>query len=115
MEFVEEGDLDGPELDSFFDTHLKEYLTPDTETIVLGCTHYPFIKPRLKEYLNNDGIDIIDGSLGTARELKRRLNEKGLLKKGSGKGNIVLLNSSDSPEMRDRALFLLEKNGIALA
>ena len=80
MEFVEEGDLEGPELTAFFDTHLKKYLTEDTETIVLGCTHYPFIRPQLKAYLNNDAISIIDGSLGTARELKRRLSEKGLLK-----------------------------------
>ena len=114
MEFVEEGDLDDPELDAFFDAHLKKYLTDDTETIVLGCTHYPFIKPRLRKYLNNDRIRIIDGSLGTARELKRRLREKGLLKNREKEGRIVIENSSDSPEMKERALFLLEKNGIRI-
>ena len=114
MEFVEEGDLDDPELDAFFDAHLKKYLTDDTETIVLGCTHYPFIKPRLRKYLNNDRIRIIDGSLGTARELKRRLREKGLLKNREKEGRIVIENSSYSPEMKERALFLLEKNGIRI-
>lgn len=114
MEFVEEGDLDDPELDAFFDAHLKKYLTDDTETIVLGCTHYPFIKPRLRKYLNNDRIRIIDGSLGTARELKRRLREKGLLKNREKEGRIIIENSSDSPEMKERALFLLEKNGIRI-
>lgn len=113
MEFVEEGDLDGPDLPEYFEEHLKPFLTPDTETIVLGCTHYPFIRKRLKEYLNNDSIEIIDGSLGTARELKRRLKEAGLLKEGPGKGKITIENSSKNPAMKERSRLLLGMAGIS--
>ncbi len=83
MEFVEEGDLNESELKAYFDKHLSPFLTEDTETIVLGCTHYPFIRRELKGFLKRP-IDIIDGSLGTARELKRRLKEKNLLRPENG-------------------------------
>ena len=113
MEFVEEGDLNGPELFEYFEEHLKPYLSADTETIVLGCTHYPFIRPRLREYLNNDSIEIIDGSLGTARELKRRLKEAGLLRDTSRKGKITIENSSGNPAMAERSRLLLGTAGIS--
>ena len=112
MEFVEEGDLEGPELMEYFEEHLKPCLTPDTETIVLGCTHYPFIRERLEEYLGNDAIEIIDGSLGTARELKRRLREAGLLKDGFQKGKIIIENSSENPAMKERSRLLLRRSGM---
>ena len=114
MEFVEHGDLEGPELYDYFEEHLKRHLTSDTETIVLGCTHYPFIKPRLQEYLKGRDIEIIDGSLGTARELKRRLDEKDLLRTSGEAGKIVLMNSSESPEMYERGKLLLTNAGISL-
>jgi len=114
MEFVEEGDLNGPDLERYFEEHLERYLTPDTETIVLGCTHYPFIRDRLREYLKNDGIDIIDGSLGTARELKRRLSEKGLLRSTDRKGRIIMENSDREGKKTERGRILLERAGIEL-
>ena len=114
MEFVEEGDLGGPDLYRYFEEHLEKYLTPDTETIVLGCTHYPFISDRLREFLDSDGIEIIDGSRGTARELKRRLEEKGLLRSGKRKGKIIMENSDRGTKKLERGRILLERAGITL-
>ncbi len=110
MEFVEEGDLNGSELNEYFNEHLTPFLTDDTETIVLGCTHYPFIRKQLEEFLQRP-VDIIDGSLGTARELKRRLGEKGLLKPGKGPGNIVIENSAGETMLK-RSRLLLKAAGI---
>ncbi len=109
MEFVEEGDLDKEDLTEYFKEHLSPYLSPDTETIVLGCTHYPFIRPQLRAFLNSDHIRIIDGSLGTAKEIRRRLMEKGLLKEGTVKGRITIENSSNLQEMLDRSKELLNR------
>ena len=108
MEFVEHGDLNGKFLDEYFDEHLKPYLSDDTETIVLGCTHYPFLRPRLRTYLGERQIALIDGSLGTSRELKRRLGEKGLLQEEERKGSITIENSLDRKEMIDLSWKLLE-------
>ncbi len=99
MEFVEQGNIDGEELDTYFDTHLKPYLTDDTETIVLGCTHYPFLKQHIKRFLGERKISLIDGSLGTSLELKRRLNEKNLLRNESRKGKVEIQNSTGREEM----------------
>jgi glutamate racemase len=99
MEFVEQGNLDGDELDVYFEEHLTPFLTNDTEAIVLGCTHYPFLRHHLRTFLGEREISLIDGSLGTAMELKRRLARKGLLRTEERKGEITIENSSDKPEM----------------
>lgn len=108
MEFVEHGNLDGNDLDAYFKEHLEPYLTDDTETIVLGCTHYPFLRPHLKAYLKNRDINIIDGSLGTCRELKRRLEEKNLLRTEECEGKVLIYNSIDTQEMIDLSERLLK-------
>ena len=51
MEFVEHGELDGDTLEAYFREHLTPYLTEDTETIVLGCTHYPLLRTLLRGIL----------------------------------------------------------------
>ena len=60
MEFVEHGDLDGQELDDYFAEKLSPVLTDDTESIVLGCTHYPFLKKELRHFLGDRDIHLID-------------------------------------------------------
>lgn len=109
MEFVEKGDLDGTFLDAYFQEHLLPYLTENTETIVLGCTHYPFLRPHLREFLGDRPIQLIDGSFGTSRELKRRLQEKDLLREEEHHGSIRIENSSDRPEMIDLSWKLLRQ------
>lgn len=99
MEYVEHGELHSAELNMYFEEHLRPYLTDDTETIVLGCTHYPFLRPQLREFLHNDNIKLIDGSRGTSMELMRQLKEKDLLQDDTHKGSITIENSSPDPEM----------------
>ncbi|MBO6149301.1 MAG: glutamate racemase [Lachnospiraceae bacterium] len=111
MEFVESGDFEGKDLNGYFEEHLAPYLTDDTETIVLGCTHYPFIRPQLKAYLDNDGISIIDGSAGTAREIKRRLMVEGLLQSDRKEnGTVTIFNSLNNNEIIERSEALLKMN-----
>lgn len=107
MEFVEHGDLDGQELDDYFAEKLSPVLTDDTESIVLGCTHYPFLKKELRHFLGDRDIHLIDGSLGTSRELMRRLKVQGLLRTDDHKGNVQIINSSGKQELIDLSLKLL--------
>lgn len=108
MELVEAGDLEAGNIDEYFDEYLAPYVNEKTETIVLGCTHYPFLRPHLRSYLKNDKIQLIDGSFGTAKELKRRLEEKGLLKEKTEGGSILFENSLKSRGMLDLSNRLLE-------
>lgn len=134
MEFVENGDLESEFLDSYYRGNIAPYITEDTETIVLGCTHYSFLRPHLRQLLIENGwaddtkadgcrIALIDGTLGTSMELKRRLNVKGLLSddaenaaKRDGmqtdraywKEHIKFLNSKDDEKMIERSWKLFQ-------
>lgn len=94
MEFVENGIFKGEELERYLRKKLQGYDISNTSSIVLGCTHYPFVSEAIKNVIGND-VEIIDGGFGTAREIKRRLDEKGLLNNSKEKGKIEVYNSSD--------------------
>ncbi len=92
VEFIEQGILEGEELENYLKDKFKSYLETDISSIVLGCTHYPFIKRALSNIVG-DNIPLIDGGLGTAQELKRKLIEKDLLNESKEKGEIIIYNS----------------------
>ena len=88
---------------------LRQELEPligKLDALVLGCTHYPFAKDVMQEILG-DGVDILHGGPGTARETQRRLSEKGLLKT-EGEGSLTIENSSGRKEMIQLTYKLLE-------
>ena len=107
-EFVEDGIRDHEGLKKFFDDNLKPVLSDNTESIVLGCTHYPFLKKELRNYFGDRNILLIDGSKGTSSQLKRRLEQEGILRDDDHKGQVTFLNSSDDPAMIDLSWKLLK-------
>ena len=110
MEYVEQGISDKKGLMDYLDKTLGPYVTEDTESIVLGCTHYPFIIKEIKEYLGDRNIMLIDGSKGTSSQLKRKLEEKDLLRDQDHVGKVTILNSSEDPEMIKLSERLLQQN-----
>lgn len=71
-----------------------EYRDKDIDSIVLGCTHYPFIKKEILEEM--PGVTLLDGSRGVANEAKRQLEKNGLLVELDRPGEVIILNSNDS-------------------
>ena len=65
----------------------------DVASIVLGCTHYPFIKNELVKIVGEKTI-IIDGSIGTVNQLKRQLISNNLLNEKKTKGIVTIYNSA---------------------
>lgn len=63
----------------------------DIESVVLGCTHFIFIREQLKKILGKD-VHIIDGNYGTVMELKRKLSE--IETSSEGSGSIEIINSA---------------------
>jgi len=94
MEFVEDGKYNSMEVVEFLKDLLKPYVDEPVDAVVLGCTHYPFLRDKIQMVLG-DKVDIFDGAEGTARELKRRLAEAGLLLDDSSKKGTVDFESSD--------------------
>ncbi len=74
---------------------LRSFAQIDMQTVdavVLGCTHYVFLRPVLSEILPKS-VQIMDGNDGTARQLHRVLEQNNLLRNGE-KGSITFLSSS---------------------
>ncbi len=93
MEFVEKGKIAGPEVVSYLESLLMPYLqNKKVDAIVLGCTHYPFLAPVIRNLTGID-VQIFDGGPGTARELKRRLKMEHLLRDSDAPGSVVFENS----------------------
>ncbi len=70
-------DKDKEKIKEILKNDFKDYKDKNIDSIVLGCTHYPFIKKEILEEM--PGVTLIDGSVGVAKEVKRQLEEHGLL------------------------------------
>lgn len=98
MEFVEAGILDGEEIEEFLNEVLTQEIKEGSTAIVLGCTHYPFIKESISKVMDHH-VQIYDGGLGTATQLKRRLMRCGLLSASNKRGSIDVINSLDDEKI----------------
>ena len=98
MEYVEQGILRGAEVEGYLLDKLEPYLKVPIDAVVLGCTHYPFLSGAIRRIVGRRP-EIIDGSIGIARQLERRLEEQGLLNPGDVSGKVEFQNSLDEPEI----------------
>ncbi|MGN0746808.1 MAG: glutamate racemase [Aristaeellaceae bacterium] len=77
--------------------YLQEHFAPfdmgRVDAVVLGCTHYSFLRPVLRELLPG-AVPVLDGNQGTARQLARVLAARGLLNP-DGAGSVTLETSGD--------------------
>ncbi|MEJ5281118.1 glutamate racemase [Pseudomonas sp. MYb541] len=82
VELIESGDLTSPALRQMLQGYIEPLLSAGCDTIILGCTHYPFLKPLLAQMLP-PSIILIDTGAAVARQLKRLLGERELLADGN--------------------------------
>jgi glutamate racemase len=78
VEQVETGDLASNKTRALVERYVVPLLEQSADTIVLGCTHYPFLAPLIQE-IAGSSVAIIDPSAAIARELRRRLSGADLL------------------------------------
>ncbi|WP_425060391.1 Glutamate racemase [Sporomusa carbonis] len=92
---IEQEKLSGPEIEAA----AREYLTPlkeaKVDTLILGCTHYPFISPLISEIMGPETI-LIDPARETAADARVMLAHHQKLATG-GKGHVRLCFSADLP------------------
>jgi glutamate racemase len=93
VEFIENGIIEGEQIESYLREKLKEFMHLEVAAIVLGCTHYPFIKNELIKIVGEKTF-IIDGSVGTVNQLKRQLAQSNLLNEKKTKGIVTIHNSA---------------------
>jgi len=80
VKLIEEGKHESPEIDLLLRELLKPMLLAQIDYLVLGCSHYPYLLPKLKNILPNT-VTIIDSGEAVARQTKNVLEHLDLLNK----------------------------------
>lgn len=104
VELVEQGQIAGAAVKQELEKIFAAVDTSTVATVVLGCTHYLFLKDALTQVFPA-GVTFIDGNLGTVRQLKRVLAKQGLLREVNQPGSKVELLTSGG----ESSLKLLQK------
>ena len=94
VELVETGKADSPEAHAALADLFAPYIDQQIDAIVLGCTHYPFLRRQIESFFPT--AQIFDGMEGTARQLKRRLEGVNALTERTEPGTIEFQSSGGS-------------------
>lgn len=87
---------DQEKIEAILKDTFREYKDKEIDSIVLGCTHYPFIKEDILKEM--PGVILLDGSRGVAMEVKRQLENNDLLSDKLSR-KIVIYNSLTKEEV----------------
>lgn len=107
---IEKGNLDGAETRKILEDALKPMLAQNIDTIVLGCTHYPFVIPLIQEIVG-PSVRVIDPAPAIARQTKRLLQEHGWLSEGLERSAVDFYTSGDPASMQALLPKFLGKSG----
>ncbi len=77
VEFVERGELQGPALDALLRRYVEPLLAQGADTLVLGCTHYPFLRAAIATIAGPE-VSLLDTGAAVARQTERVLRREGL-------------------------------------
>lgn len=105
VEIVESGRWDNEETEKLVGGYLDKLVARGVDTIILGCTHYPFLRPVI-EKLAGSGIKVIDSGEGIARQVARVLESECMKADAASAGSESFFTSGD-PELIKPVLRLL--------
>ncbi|ESS69436.1 glutamate racemase MurI [Methyloglobulus morosus KoM1] len=92
---VEQGDLDSVETRALVAQYVQPLLEQNADVLVLGCTHYPFLKPVIQE-IAGVHVQVIDSGAAIARRLHHLLGHHGLLSDGHQIGSVQFYSSAEN-------------------
>ncbi|NRB83049.1 MAG: glutamate racemase [Winogradskyella sp.] len=108
---IESGKLDTSEMKTLLESYINPMIERNIDHLVLGCTHYPYLIPILREILP-ENVNIIDSGLAVARQTKAVLAKENSLNSSDEEGtvdlftngNIAILNSLLDPKFGTSSL-----------
>ncbi len=118
VEFVEAGELSGPDVDAMLHRYLDPMVEAGTDPagpidhLVLGCTHYPFLSPAIQQIVG-PGVTLIDPAPAVARQVKRVLKRNGLLATDNGQKSASdhFYTTGDTKKLADHLRQLVHVRG----
>ena len=99
VECIERGELRGDVTLNLLEKYCQPLLDEGADTIVLGCTHYPFVKPLIRQIVGAD-ITLIDTGAAVANHLQKRLSAIGLLTSRKEPGSVRFWTNSQAADAR---------------
>lgn len=105
MDFVENEAFDSRELDDYLEALFAPYLNQKIDSVVLGCTHYLFLRKQIRRHLRDDTA-IIDSNEGVTRQLARKLDEYGLQANRKEASLITLMSTGGEDKEKQMARML---------
>jgi glutamate racemase len=94
VELVENGTVTGPEAEAIAEKSIRPLIDAGADTIVLGCTHYPFLSEAILKAAGRP-ITLIDPAPAVAKHLHELMMEKDLI---HSDGYSITLHSSGDPK-----------------
>ncbi len=91
---IERGDLDGPATRAILLSALRPMLEQGIDTVVLGCTHYPFVIPLIEQVVG-ENVRVIDPAPAVAKQAKRLLEAMGEKRPAGGRGALQFFTSGN--------------------
>lgn len=105
---IEAGQLDGEETEALVQQCLAPMLAAGVDTVVLGCTHYPFVLPLIARLAGPD-VTLIDPAPAVARQTQSLLVHSGLATSRAGNGRLMMYTSGDPERFASLARRLLDR------
>ena len=94
VECVEKGALTSSSTKALLKQYVQPLLDAKADTIVLGCTHYPFVRTLIEELVGKDVV-LIDTGAAVAKHLKNRLQENQLLRASDEVGGVSFWSNNE--------------------
>ncbi len=112
VERIEAGDLDGPEARRIVEAGVRPLVAQGVDTLVLACTHYPFVIPLIED-VAGPGVRVIDPSPAIARQAGRLLAEGERTAATGAAGGLTFVSSGDAAALARMAQRLIGETGEA--
>lgn len=96
---IEQGNLEGSETCRILEDVLHPMLKKNIDTVVLGCTHYPFVIPLIQEIVG-ENVRVIDPAPAVARQVKRLLEAGEMKNNLSEEGTVKFFTSGDPEKLK---------------
>lgn len=96
VECIERGELNAEHTLALLQQYCQPLLDKGADTVVLGCTHYPFVKAHIQRIVG-DKVTLIDTGAAVAKHLQNRLGAMQLLVESAQNGEVKFWTNSPSP------------------
>jgi glutamate racemase len=111
VEQIEAGQLDSPKTRSILTDALEPMLDQGIDTVVMGCTHYPFVIPLIQSITGPD-VRTIDPAPAIARQVRRLLDQRMLLNTNKDREKLEFYTSGDMDQLAALLPRLLGESGV---